>query len=205
MIRTQATPEQIAAFHEQVVRSGRFGRKPSQAALDALDAGRKKGHETRAARGVPKLYVPSRLVHHSDGCELQLPIYTTHKDGKAQRFKRIGNRNTVAYALLSTGFDRASLGHITFTRIGPQPMDRKDNLRYAFKYVLDPTARWTIEGPAMLDSEGRVRTDGIGTFDKKLEEMGITWDYQQEVCDTDRRRHGIRIRLTPKSSTACST
>lgn len=178
MIRNLATAEQIAEFRASI------GAPPPPPAAPAR------------RRKAPELLCNHLVLVHDDGVDIQLPIRTAHKKTKASKFQNIKHRNMTGLALVATHIDRERIEHITFTRVGPQEMDTDDNLRASFKWILDATARFVFEGADMIDANGKVRTDGIGTFDRRLtEERGIKWDYRQSVNSPDRRKHGVRIRF----------
>lgn len=193
-----ATPAQVAAF-----RAGQHAAMPAKAS---------------------KLLVSACAHSWSDGFELQLPIVTQASNAKghwSNTWADVTEQAAITVfelCRLTAARDeqRTRIEHITFKRISPGRLDEHDNLRQAFKHVVDGCLFWREVGPrAALHVEEyfdrrskrmrlRLRAvENIGRYDDVEKTGGITWDYQQETNSEDRRRHGVRIRfrLRPKSET----
>jgi hypothetical protein len=91
---------------------------------------------------------------------------------------------------------RARVRHIDFVRIGGRGLAKHDNLRTAFKYVVDGTCGVVLWGFEVLK---RQRHE-IGQADDKLEERGVGWSYLQEKSRAQPRGFAIQIRLHCKPS-----
>jgi hypothetical protein len=191
--QNRATPAQVAAYREGLRRNLTVPPDPK-----------------RRYR-MPALLEP--CVHpYLDGWSVQMairvkaPQLRAHPDprkafGMQKMQRRLANEMisqvmTTLQASCGRRVSRARIEHITFTRISPGRLDRKDNVRAAFKHVCDATCAWLIRGDDFNEEDRQ----NIGKFDAQAERMGITWDYQQETNAEDRRRHGIRIyfRLKPR-------
>lgn len=198
MIRTQATPEQIAAFHEQV------GRKASPAQRRALAAGRKKAQELKRARryGHTTPFVTSHCLEHNDGYTLQLPLKTEASNANGNRHMAHKKRTQQFDLTLAAcqahmrNMDRERVCAIELTRIGPRPLDAHDNLPQSFKHVVDAVCAFIARGDE-FDERDRKR---IGVFDDQLIGTGkVSCRYDQMVHELDRRLYGIRIRFRLRS------
>ena len=138
--------------------------------------------------------------------ELQLPLVVQAEQANGMRWgkqKRASSQIDTTLVVLQTHLrtlDRAAISGITLTRISPGKLDAHDNLRQAFKHVLDGVCAWIVEGGADFNR----RT--IGKYDDQLIATGrITCHYEQTTHETDKRLQGIRIRLHLSSPSASST
>lgn len=198
MIRTQATPEQIAEFCKRVGKA-----TPAQRA--ALNAGRKKANEVRRDRRWKRTtpFVTSHCLEHNDGYTLQLPLKTeasnvngsTHPVARFRATKtKVKQIDMVLAACQShlRHLDRERVCAIELTRIGPKPLDAHDNLPQSFKHIVDVLCAWIVRGDD-FDERDRKR---IGSFDDQLIGKGlVSCRYDQTVHELDRRLYGIRIRF----------
>lgn len=93
--------------------------------------------------------------------------------------------------------ERSRVRHMEFVRIGSKAMDRKDNLRAAFKAIVDAICSFLRWG---IDAREHIRA--IGFADDYLEKRGMTWDYHQQKCPSNPRLYGIQIKLhcAPRTS-----
>lgn len=87
--------------------------------------------------------------------------------------------------------ERARVRHIDFVRIGGRGLAKHDNLRTAFKYVVDGTCGVVLWG---FEVTQRTRNE-IGQADDRLEERGLGWSYLQEKSQANPRGFAIQIRL----------
>jgi hypothetical protein len=134
---------------------------------------------------------------------LQLPMYVEpESNGRVNRHAksaRGGSQIDAVLAMLQShlrSIDRAAISGIELTRISPRKLDAHDNLREAFKHVLDATCAWIVRG----DEFNELDRKRIGRFDDQLLGTGkVTCEYYQTTHETDRHLHGIRIRLRLKS------
>lgn len=93
--------------------------------------------------------------------------------------------------------ERERVTHMEFVRFGVKKLDAKDNLRMAFKAIVDATCsflRWGADAPLHLRA--------IGSADDYLEQRGVSWDYFQQKCPSNPRLYGIQIKLhcAPRTS-----
>lgn len=86
--------------------------------------------------------------------------------------------------------ERGRVRHMEFVRIAVNKMDEKDNLRAAFKSVVDATCSFLVWG-----EQAYQHVKAIGSADDKLEQRGVTWTYRQQQCESNPRLYGIRIIL----------
>lgn len=176
-IRTLATPEQISHY---------FGGRAKKSTKLTKNI-RFVGQHLRFLDTLNERWV-----------SLQLPIHTQAEQANGQRFKRTTTAATQVNAVIAAlqahlrSIDRAAISGITLTRISPGKLDAHDNLRQAFKHVLDGVCAWIVRGDEFCDADRR----RIGMFDDQLIGTGrITCDYEQTTDTEDERRQGIRIRL----------
>jgi len=85
-------------------------------------------------------------------------------------------------------FDRTRIVRMEFVRIGVKKLDSKDNLRSAFKSIVDATCSWVEWG-----DEAPKHVRAIGYADDRLEQRGIEWTYRQQQCESNPRLYAIRI------------
>lgn len=171
VIRTLATPAQIAAYF-----NGRTSKKPT--------------------KFPPRTVEP--LVHQlSDGWRLQLPVLTEASNANGNRHassaRAVKHIDTVIAACQAQlrGIDRSAITAITLTRISPGRLDAHDNLRQAFKHVLDGVCAWIVRGDD-FDAADRKK---IGRFDDQLLGTGkIQCEYDQTTHES-RNLQGIQIRF----------
>lgn len=138
--------------------------------------------------------------------ELQLPtlVHADQANGaRWRKAKRASSHVDVVIAALQAhlrSIDREAITEITLTRISPGKLDAHDNLRQAFKHVLDGVCAWICVG------DGELNRHAIGRYDDKLLGTGkVTCHYDQTTHETDKRLQGIRIRLRLGSPAAPST
>lgn len=138
--------------------------------------------------------------------ELQLPMVVAAEQANGAQWSKQQRASTqidVMLVALQThlrGIDREAIAALTLIRISPKRLDAHDNLRQAFKHVLDGVCAWIVEGG---DDFNR-RT--IGKYDDQLLGTGrLTCHYEQTTHETDKRRQGIRVRLHLGSRPASST
>jgi hypothetical protein len=87
--------------------------------------------------------------------------------------------------------ERERVYAMEFLRYGRGKLDARDNLRSAFKPVVDATCAFLVWGSA-LPADKRA----IGTADRKIEEQrGVEWNYRQMQCPANPRAYGIQIIL----------
>lgn len=172
MIRTQATPEQIAAF--------------------------RAGQHHIPKRKLTAHFVKSCLIEREDGFELQLPLKTEASNANGNRYRehklKTNQIDTVIAACQSQlrRMDRDRVEIIDLTRIGPKPLDAHDNLPQSFKHVVDALCAWLVRGDD-FDAQDR---RNIGRFDDQLIGKGkLSCRYAQLTHELDRRLYGIRIRF----------
>lgn len=173
-LMTMATPLQIAAFN---------GRRGGPA--------KPKKHKN-AVRMVEALV----FIAPQEFYELQLPIVVQAEQANGARWNRAkrasGHVDAVLAALQAhfRSLEREAITEITLTRISPGKLDAHDNLRQAFKHVLDGVCAWICVG------DGELNRHAIGRYDDKLLGTGkVTCHYDQTTHETDKRLQGIRIRL----------
>jgi len=135
--------------------------------------------------------------------EMQLPILTNAENATGNfahgrgvlfaRQKRASVQIDAVLVALQTNFralDRERINAITLTRVSPGKLDAHDNLRQAFKHVLDGVCAWIVCG------DGEINRHAIGKYDDKLLGSGkVICNYEQTTHETDKRLQGIRIRL----------
>lgn len=178
-LMTMATPLQIAAFN------GRRG-------------GPAKPKKHKNAVRMVEQHTRSYGLQPDGGAEfeLQLPIVVQAEQANGARWnkaKRASTHIDAVLAALQTHFrslEREAITEITLTRISPGKLDAHDNLRQAFKHVLDGVCAWICVG------DGELNRHAIGRYDDKLLGTGkVTCHYDQTTHETDKRLQGIRIRL----------
>lgn len=174
---TMATPLQIAAFN------GRRG------------ANTKPKKHKSAVRMVEQL-VSFESSPAREWVELQLPIVVQAEQANGMRWNKAKRASTHIDAVLAAlqahfrSLEREAITEITLTRISPGKLDAHDNLRQAFKHVLDGVCAWICVG------DGELNRHAIGRYDDKLLGTGkVTCHYDQTTHETDKRLQGIRIRL----------
>lgn len=186
MIRTQATPEQIAAF-----RAGLMA--PSGKHADASK----------------RIFVSGFARRDDSDWLVQLPLFVETKQVNGHWRTAHNTTSTLKYDVLDEltrlaqlADERDRVSFVQFTRIAPGKLDR-DNVPGAFKHVMDMTCVFLVEGlearkRLWLTRKGEKRVLGkdIGHFDNKLIGTGkVTCEYAQTQHENDRRKYGIRIRL----------
>lgn len=161
---------------------------------------RAKGNaKAKKHKNGPKLVeqlVSFESTHAHHWVELQLPtlVHADQANGaRWRKAKRASSHVDVVIAALQAHFrslDRERITDITLTRISPGKLDAHDNLRQAFKHVLDGVCAWICVG------DGELNRHAIGRYDDKLLGTGkVTCHYDQTTHETDKRLQGIRIRL----------
>lgn len=184
MIRTQATPEQIAAF--------------------------RAGQHRITKRPPAQLFVTSHCLEHSDGYTLQLPLKTEASNANGNRHRAHKAKVNQIDTVLShcqrqlRHMDRARVAVIELTRIGQRPLDAHDNLPQSFKHIVDAACAWLVRGDEFDAADRR----NIGRFDDQLIGKGLlTCRYDQLTHELDRRLYGVRIRfrLRPIAHTPSAT
>jgi hypothetical protein len=180
MIRTQATPEQVAAFKSMI-----------------------RGNKSQRIARESAHFVKPCLIEREDGWELQLPIKTEASNVNGNRHRahklKVGQIDTVLCACQTQlrRMDRERVNVLDLTRIGPRPLDAHDNLPQSFKHIVDAVCAYLVRGDD-FDEQDRRR---IGVFDDQLIGKGlVTCRYAQLTHELDRRLYGVRIRfhLRPK-------
>lgn len=153
----------------------------------------------RTPRGpvfVPQL---SRMFRDDDGHsvhELQLPMFvlSPHESEWTIRNATATDRPIVMLMLQShlRGVDRVWIEHLSFTRIAPKKLDRKDRLAQAFAGHVDTVCAWIVDGGLI----GSARA--IGHKDNEVfEKRGVGCDYFQEQQGKMKGwRLSIRMRVT---------
>jgi len=142
---------------------------------------------------------------------VQLPIvfrtaeYNAGRTPKFLKEKWVKEKRELVWLALHSYFplmrkdaaERDRVYAMEFLRYGIGKLDKKDNLRAAFKPVLDAVASFLVWGE---DAPAHIRS--IGTADDKLERRGVEWDYRQMQCPANPRAYGIQIILhcAPRSS-----
>lgn len=137
--------------------------------------------------------------------QLQLPIIVQAEQANGMRWNKAKRASSHVDAVLAAlqahlrSIDREAVSEITLTRISPGKLDAHDNLRQAFKHVLDGVCAWICVG------DGELNRHAIGRYDDKLLGTGkVTCHYDQTTHETDKRLQGIRIRLRLGSPAAPS-
>jgi hypothetical protein len=164
----------------------------------------------RRAKPKPTKSLPKLLDHkcfmslHGDSTDmpvwrewvLQLPIVTHADNANGAHFtKARAARSQLDVVLLALqtqlrGVDRERIDRITLVRFSPGKLDAHDNLRQAFKHVLDGVCVWICCGTEDFNRRA------IGKYDDQLLGTGkVTCHYEQTTHDTNKRLQGIQIRL----------
>ena len=135
----------------------------------------------------------SAMWHHTD-----LPQWKKNKLIAAERDGTIGFLLQHYESWAKDPEQRARVRHIDFVRIGGKKLAKHDNVRTAFKYVVDGTCGVIEWGFEVLK---RTRHE-IGLADDRLEERGVTWNYLQEKSLAQPRGYAIQIRihLSPRAA-----
>jgi hypothetical protein len=169
-----------------------------------MSFGGKRSAKPKAYKAPPKLL--EQLCFFHDGAEkfwvLQLPMVLHAQTGYADAARFVQKRaarqqlDVVLLALQTQlrGIDRERIDQITLVRFSPGKLDAHDNLRQAFKHVLDATCVWICVG------SGDFNRRAIGKYDDQLLGTGrVTCHYEQTTHESDRRLQGIHIRLRLRS------
>jgi hypothetical protein len=158
------------------------------------EAKRTKPLETR-----DRLMAPQEIFLSPSRIELRLPIYTqadnAHSKGVPHlRYKRAARQiDGVIMSLQANCRDinRHLITGILLTRVSARRLDSHDNLRQAFKHVVDAVCAWIVKGDDFEQSDRRT----IGKFDKIIETGRLKCEYDQTVHHLNPKCHGIRIAL----------
>lgn len=154
----------------------------------------------KPTKSLPKL-LEQLVAFHDDSQEwvVQLPIVTQADNAGGGRVNDFNKSKTARSQLDTTlvilqthlrGVDRERIDRITLVRFSPGKLDAHDNLRQAFKHVLDGVCVWICCGSSDFNRRA------IGKYDDQLLGTGkITCHYEQTTHETDRRLQGIRIHL----------
>lgn len=164
----------------------------------------------------PPVYVQQRIIWHSDGPELILPliIHAQHGYAKAKETEdRATKQHMLCVLSQLNGWCRAlpkdRIEHIAFTRIGMGRLAAHDNLPWAFKSIVDITSYWILDGAPLAQKDARWKR--IGDYDDILIERGRpTWSYSQRTNGEGEHRQrkkpqGISIRFQMSPHTSFST
>lgn len=198
-LMTMATPLQIAVFHasrEMAVAKQEKATKREARKVETLLRWSADGSwfelqaaiETKSGQAKGRDFAQAHLAAKQ---RLELLGWKTVK----ARGQRRGVLTKVRSGLLEThfgGVDRAAVSGIEVIRISPMRLDAHDNLRQAFKHVIDDICIWIDLGESITARD----IAGIGRYDDKLLGTGkVTCHYDQTTHETDKRLQGIRIRL----------
>jgi hypothetical protein len=178
------------------------------ARIRAAINGKPQLKEAKAKRAQPvKAYVSQfhKFDPRNNSHTIQLPIafrtgeYNAERTPWYLREKWVKEKREAVWLALMAylpSFDGERVQRMEFVRIGLKKMDENDNLRAAFKSIVDATCSWAVWG-----REAPAHIQAIGKADDKLERRGVTWTYRQQKCESNPRLYGIRIVLhcTPLS------
>lgn len=152
----------------------------------------------KPTKALPKL-LDHRVWHEIDENQewvLQLPLVTHADNANGAHFtKARAARSQLDVVLLALqtqlrGVERERIDRITLVRFSPGKLDAHDNLRQAFKHVLDAVCVWICCGSEDFNRRS------IGKYDDQLLGTGkVTCHYEQTTHETNKRLQGIQIRL----------
>lgn len=158
--------------------------------------------EAKPKRSQPvKCYVPQlhRVYTETSTHVIQLPIAFRGEEYNAKRTpwylreKWVKEKREAVWLAMQAylpRFDVDQLRSMEFVRIGLKKMDGKDNLRAAFKPIVDATCSRVRWGDACWEN-----IKVIGSADDWMEQRGIEWTYRQQKCESNPRLYGIQIIL----------
>lgn len=172
--------------------------KPTRAQLAAAHGGKMPSRHT-APRGRMAEHVLTAPQAEEPWFVLQLPLHLVGPNARVPRWlkgqnKQPGEQRAMLWQCLTTqlrGVNEHVAG-IVFERLTTdvKGLDRKDNLRMAFKALADGLCAWIVEGARVREPRVLKR---IGTYDDLVFE---TWrmpcEYKQRV---KHESHGVRITL----------